>query len=204
MRLASPAATALAAVLAAGCSGGPTAPLAAPAYDPAGMARAALARYDANGNGAIDGTELDACPALKAALPGIDTNGDKAISGDELRARFEAYRAAGVGVTAVAVTVKRNGRPLPGATVRFVPDDCMQGAVRGGSGTSDANGAVRVTDDGAGVPGLACGLYRIVVSKPGADGREELPTKFNAQTTLGREVYAAPRGGGATVDLNLK
>ena len=54
------------------------------------------------------------------------------------------------------------------------------------------------------MPGLPCGLYRITVSKKGADGKETLPTKFNTETTLGREVSADPRSGDSAIHLDLK
>jgi hypothetical protein len=55
-----------------------------------------------------------------------------------------------------------------------------------------------------GVPGLPCGLYRITVSKKGSDGKEALSAKFNAETTLGREISADPRSGDSAIHLELK
>ena len=187
-------------VAAAGC-GGKNAPLSAPSYDPGAMAQAALSQYDKNGNGSIDGAELDACPALKNSLAAIDKNKDKALSADELTARFEAYKTANIGALGVSCQVKLNGNDLAGAVVTFVPEDCMKGTVKGGKGTSREDGAVEIQGDG-GVPGLALGLYKITVSKVGPGG-EEIPAKYNTQTTLGREVFADPRGGSPTIELNV-
>lgn len=192
---------ALVAASVAGC-GGPNAPLSAPSYDPGGMATATLGQYDKNGNGSIEGSELDACPSLKSALATIDTNKDKALSAAELTARFEAYRTASVGALGIGCTVKLNGIPLGGAMVTFVPEDCMKGSVKGGSGTSRDDGATVIAGEG-GVPGLPCGLYKITVSKKGASGSEEIPARYNAQTTLGREVFADPRGAAPSIELNL-
>jgi hypothetical protein len=58
-------------------------------------------------------------------------------------------------------------------------------------------------EDGEYMPGLQCGLYKIKVSKAGTGG-EELPAKYNAQTTLGREVFSSGRGGGTNIELDLK
>jgi hypothetical protein len=187
--------------LLAGC-GGKNASLSAPSYDPSGMAQAAVSQYDKNGNGSLEGAELDAVPSLKFALAAIDKNKDKAISRDELTTRFEAYKAADVGALGVSCTVKLNSNILVGAVVTFVPEDCMKGTVTGGSGTSRDDGAVEIKGDG-GVPGLSYGLYKITVSKKNAGGTEELPARYHAQTILGREVFADARGGSPTIELNL-
>jgi hypothetical protein len=183
-----------------GC-GGKNASLTAPSYDPAGMAQAAISQYDKNGNGSIDGAELDAIPALKSSLAAIDTNKDKAISLAELTTRFESYQAANVGALGVSVMVRVNGTRMGGVTVTFVPEDCMKGTAKGGSGTTGDDGAAEIQSDG--VPGLPLGLYKITLSKKGASGNEELPARFNSQTTLGREIVADPRGGTPTIDLDV-
>src|SRR5262249_22606602 len=162
----------------AGCAG-PNAPLTAPAYDPDAMADAALKQFDVNGNGTIEGVELNACPALKAALPALDTNKDKALSRDELVERFRSYKEAGVGAVSVSCTVRLNGQPLGGATVTFVPEDCMKGVVKGGSGTTDAEGVAQVQGEG-GLPGLPYGLYKVTVSKT-SGGPNLIPSRYNAQ-----------------------
>lgn len=189
------ATAALLAVLATTGCGSKDPPLSAPSYDPDGMARAALQQYDKNKNGKIDGAELDACPALKGALAVIDTNKDKGVSVDELTERFRGYESAGIGAVGVSGVVTLNGDPLGGAVVTFVPEDFMKGSIKGGSGTSDAGGAVAVTGEG-GVPGLACGMYKVTVSKRSAGGGEELPARYHTATTLGWEVPADGRGGG--------
>jgi hypothetical protein len=191
---------ALCVAVAAGCET-KNASLSAPSYDPSGMAQAAIAQYDKNGNGKIEGAEL-AVPALKFSLAAIDKNTDKAITADELTTRFEAYKSANIGALGVSCQVKLDGNKLVGAVVTFVPEDCMKGTIKGGQGTSGDDGAVEVKGDG-GVPGLPVGLYKITVSKKGGGGAEEIPAKFNAQTTLGREVFADPRGGSPTIEVNL-
>ena len=200
MRFSAPAFAVFTAFL-TGC-GSPNSRLSAPSYDPSGMAQAAITQYDKNGNGGIDGPELDAIPALKFSLAAIDINKDKRISADELTARFESYKSSGIGALGVSVSVKMNGNILSGAIVTFVPEDCMKGSVKGGSGTSRDDGAAEIQGEG-GVPGLPYGLYKITVSKKNASGAESLPPRYNAQTTLGREVFADPRGGSPTIELNL-
>src|SRR5262249_6800313 len=60
-------------LLAAGCSGGGSG---APQVSPREAARAALAEYDANQDGALDAQELERCPALRSARNRIDKNND--------------------------------------------------------------------------------------------------------------------------------
>src|SRR5262245_36539950 len=78
------------AILTTGCARGPD-PDAPVAYDPAGIAQAAMSAFDKNRNGSLERAELEACPALLQALPAIDLNRDRALSRDELRQRAEQY-----------------------------------------------------------------------------------------------------------------
>jgi hypothetical protein len=186
----------------AGCSSNPTALREAPApkYDPDGVARAALAEFDKDGNGSLDPREVAACPALQAAFAEIDTNRDKRLSADELRARVEGYAATPTGSVAVGCTVRLDGQPLTGANVTFVPEACMGGAVKEAAGTTDEAGRCDVYRiDGQTFRGLAAGLYKIRVSKDGT----AIPARFNTQTTLGREVFHNPRMGEVTIELLL-
>jgi EF hand len=184
----------------AGCgTSPPTIPRAS--YDPEGIARAALQEYDRNGNGTIEGAELDACPPLKAVLLVLDTNGDRKVSVEELAARFKAY-ASTPEAYPVSITVNLDGHALEGATVVFTPERFMGAGFKPASGTTDKDGLVDPTVEGAGAPGMPWGLYRITVSKKDASGRELIPARYNAQTTLGAEVFAGGRGGNS-IELNL-
>jgi hypothetical protein len=166
-----------------------------PDYDADAMTRAALEQYDTNGNGTIEGAELDASPALKAALPGLDTNRDKKLSADELKARFEAYRAQAAGAVGVVVTFTLDKAPLADAAVTFTPEPCMgKAAAEATARTGPDGGATTYTVGGKPLPGLPAGLYRVAVSKPGPDGKESIPAKYNAQTTLGCEVFTGRSG----------
>ena len=186
------------AVAACGC-GGSTRPISTPSYNPDRMAEDAVRACDQNGNGTIEGAELDACPGLR---PLAAAEKDKALTREKLVQRFRSYEAAGVGASQVPCTVRLNGKPLAGATVTFVPEEFMQGRVKGGKGVTADDGAVQLVGEN-GTPGLASGVYKVLVSRPAADGTEQIPPRYNARTTLGWEVNNDPRAD-RRVELNLK
>jgi hypothetical protein len=191
-------AVAITAGLSSGCSSGPKT-LAAPKYDPASIADAALRDYDRNGNGTLEAAELDACPGLKAALGGIDTDRDGKLSRDELVARFSAYHSAGT--ISVPITVTLDGAPLADANLTFTPEACMGATVKTMTAKCDESGAVGSYAIGdTGYAGLNAGLYRVAITKPDASGHETLPARYNAQTTLGCEVF----GGRGSSGINFK
>jgi hypothetical protein len=188
--------------LAVGCSGGNATKLSdlpPVAYDPPAIAQAALAALDRNKNGQIDGSELDACPALKSALPAIDRNKDRAVSADELQQRAERYAAA-AGVP-VACTVTLDGRPLTDATVTFEPEPFMGPGLKAATGKTDATGTIGSFEvDGQAFADLSPGLYRIRVTKDGTN----IPARYNTQSTLGREVIIESRETQAVIELALR
>ncbi|MFM8272292.1 MAG: hypothetical protein ACKODX_08135 [Gemmata sp.] len=182
-------------VFAAGCSSPPP-PVEAPpptTYDAVAMADRAMADYDRNNSGFIEGAELDACPALKGSLIGIDTNRDGKLSKDELKARFEEYGAANAAMMAAFVTVTLDGKPLAGATVKLAPEPCMGPAAREVTATTGADGtASKFTLEGKEYQGLPLGLYKAKITGPAGAA---LPARYNTQTTLGGEVSGG-RGAG--------
>jgi hypothetical protein len=170
---------------AAGCS---ESRVAAPRLSPEEAGKQALAAYDANGDGVLDEAELEKCPALKSCLTILDTDGDGRLSADEIAARVAAYQESKIGLAAFACQVTLDGRPLEGATVTLVPETFLGPGLKKASGVSDAQGWVRMQTEGAVVPGVACGLYRVEASKKDADGEEAIPASYNTQTVLGVEV----------------
>jgi hypothetical protein len=163
------------------------------------MADAALREFDRNSNGTIEGAELDACPGLKSAFAGIDKDRDGALSRDELVERFSAYQAAGT--LSVPITVTLDGSPLADATLTFTPEPCMGGSVKAATARSAENGAVGSYEiAGTGYAGLHAGLYRVTVSRLDASGTETIPARYNAQSTLGCEVF----GGRGSSGINFK
>jgi hypothetical protein len=77
---------------------------------------------------------------------------------------------------------------LEGATVTLIPEKFLGDAVKPASGVTDGLGVANLATAGAEVPGVACGMYRVEVSKKNAVGRETIPTRYNQETILGVEV----------------
>jgi hypothetical protein len=159
-----------------------------PAFAPDRASQEALAQYDRNKDGFLDPDELKSCPALSACLKAWDTDKDGRLSGAEIAARITAYQSSRIGLSALAFQVTLDGQPLPGATVTLIPEKFLGDALVPASGTTDARGRVSVATPSADVPGVACGLYRLEVSKKDAFGRETISALYNQATILGLEV----------------
>jgi hypothetical protein len=168
-----------------GCSGRR---IPVPAISPERAAQEALAQYDRNKDGFLDADELKACPALASCLKKLDKDKDGRLSAAEIAERIAFYQSSRVGLMAVAFQVTLDGRPLSGATVTLVPEKFLGDALQPATGTTNARGMVRVATPGAEEPGVACGLYRIEVSKEDEAGRETIPARYNQATVLGLEV----------------
>jgi hypothetical protein len=173
---------------------------AVPKYDPDGIAKAAIADYDKNGDGLLDVNELKACPALYWSLAAIDTNGDKKLSADEIRKRVESYAAGPTGSVPVTCTVRLDGQPFGGATVTFDPEPCMGKAIKHATATTDAEGrCVEYQVEGKTYRGLSAGLYRIRVTKDGVS----IPLRFNTESAIGQEVFHDTRAALLPIDIDI-
>lgn len=178
-------------MLPAGCSREAT-PIALPAVSAADAGAAAVAAYDENENGVIDTEELLLAPALRAAQPRLDTNTDGQITAGEIVARIETWQATGLGLLTVPVEVTLDGQPLEGATVTLKPARFLGDAFKPAIGITKPSGRTTVSLAeadlaNAGTTGVPPGFYTVHISKF-VDGKESLPPRYNAQTTLGVEV----------------
>ena len=185
-----------------GCSGRP-ARVHPPEIDAKAAGSGAIQQYDTNGDGTIGGAELENASSLKAALKTLDTSGDGKLSTEEVTARIHAWKDSMVGRMPLSCLVKRKGIPLSDATVAFVPERFLGEAVKAASGTTDENGMAVLTIGGDGAPGVACGLYRVEISKE-VGGKETIPVIYNTQTILGQEVALGAVGMREGLVFNLK
>ena len=160
-----------------------------PAIDASAAGKLAIEQYDKDGDGLIQGQELNKAPALKAAIENLDTNHDGGVSADEITARVKAWQKSNVGKTSLSCTVTYRGGPLQGATVKFVPEKFLGDEIQTATGETNRLGvavlSVPLDPSRPGdAPGVHYGLYRVVITKQNTN----IPAKYNTQTILGQEV----------------
>jgi hypothetical protein len=178
----------------ASCNSGP-ARVTQPYISAGAAGSAAMDEYDTNGDGAVSGDELEKAPGLKAALSNLDKDGDSQVTATEVTERVQAWQNQNTGLTNVRCLVIMDGRPLSGAEVVFEPESFLGGEIETAVGMADSSGTVspvipkdqRPTPQTP--PGLRLGLYKVRISKI-VGGKETVPARYNADTTLGQEVSA--------------
>ncbi len=182
----------LSVVTAIGCSQGAKRIL-PPSIDASSAGAEAIVLYDTDHDGKISGNELDKCPALRSAMGPMDKNSDQAITADEIAARIQAWKDARIGRLSVRCTVMRNGRPLPAADVRFVPEKILGENVKPARGKTNTSGMAIMggeESEGRGSRGVSPGLYRVEITMAG----ENIPEKYNTESTLGLEIASDVAG----------
>jgi hypothetical protein len=126
-----------------------------------------------------------------------------------------ALPAAGCGGTPyktapVSGRVTLDGRPLPKATVMFIPAAGTEGkALPSSAGLTDEAGRYSLVLDGGKKEGAVVGKHKVVIllgAAAAADDtkptfHKQLPQKYNRKTELERDV---PPEGRADVDFDLK
>lgn len=150
-------------------------------------ARRAMTEYDTNGDGKLDKSELARCPALLRALPMIDTEHEDYLNADKIARRINAWYRSDCIIMDGSMFVSFDNAPLVGATVTFEPEPFLGSQYTTVSGVTDKRGWVDLRAPNIPVPGLYCGYYRVRVTKA-VNGREAIPARYNAGTTLGVEV----------------
>ena len=174
----------------AGCSGRPPA-LRPPDLDPESAAKVAIALYDKDGDGILSSTELEACPGMLESLTTYDRDSDEKISQEEIVQRLQRFVARGVSLSRVAASVRLDGGPLGGATIRFIPEQYLGDEIKRATGVTRRQGsatmAVAVEDlpeNQKGIRGVHSGTYRVEITHP----EISIPAKYNTETTLGYET----------------
>jgi hypothetical protein len=172
-----------------------------PKVDPQAAAAAALEAYDKDADRKLNESELAACPAIQRARAHYDKDSDRMVSEEEIAKHLEEVLASGAGLLEVKCTVTRGGLPLPGATVRFVPEPFLGDAVQPAVGTTDPSGIASLSLAPEQLPEnlrsaqlMQVGIYKVEIEHP------SLPA--NAQRPLGFEVDPTLREGSA-VRFNL-
>jgi hypothetical protein len=173
-----------------GCFYGTT-HVSAPSINASGAADQALELYDKNHDGSLDKKELESCPGMLAALKTYDTDGNQQISREEIVNRIASWKTASAAMSTVDCRVTLDGRPLTGATIRFVPEPYLQDALHAGSGETGENGATSISIAPEDLPAnlkriraMNAGTYKVEITHKTI----AIPDKYNKHTTLGREV----------------
>jgi hypothetical protein len=176
----------------------------APSIDADAAGQEAMKLYDANNDGKISGAEFDKVPSLLQALANLPNKStkEKGITAADITARIKIWQQSKIGrIGGVFAMVTRNGKPLVGAEVKFVPEKFLGGnmPVCKGSNPTGPDGSVEISEtvepgDPKGVPP---GYYRVEITMP--DG--SVPAKYNTQSIFGEEVSSDVRRGGYNYDI---
>jgi hypothetical protein len=166
-----------------------------------------LSEYDTNKNGALSRSELAAVPALAECLSRCRRNGNDEVAADNLKATLQRVFDPRTAVLSASCVVRRNGQPLAGANVRFVPLPVFKESLPVGSGVTDVNGFAMIAAAPEDLPSVAPkvalmtpGLYLVEVTHPTV----QIPDKYNRQTVLGKEISTETvYSGRLAVDLKL-
>jgi hypothetical protein len=160
--------------------------------------------YDTNKDGKISGDELDKCGALKSAIAQIDKGGEGFITAEKIATRVKEWQDSKLGRMSMTCLIQHNGQPLADADVKFVPEKFLGSNMIVASGKTDKNGLAVISIPTSGErtdpPGVPPGLYRVEVTKAGAN----IPAKYNTDTILGQEVALDAKGIREGIKFNLK
>lgn len=197
--------------IASGCIGCGSSPARVdqPAIDPGHAGRRAMELYDSNGDGKVAGDELGAAPGLNAALANFDADGDGGVSAAEVTARVRSWQSSKAGVINVRCEVTRGGKPLTGAIVTFEPEEFLGNDIRAATGEVAMTGLAMMSIPKESRPrtdypaGVQLGLYKVKITMPGNE--RAIPASYNTQTILGQEVsYDDPSVLNNRVKFELK
>jgi hypothetical protein len=165
-------------------------PVPRPPFRSQEAAAQALELYDTNKDGKISGAELDQAPGLNAALKVIGTNKESGITPEMIEFRVEKWIDSKIGRTSLSCLILHNGKPLEGATVKFIPEKFLAAYLKEeATGMSNPTGMAMVSvpmQSGpyAAPPGIPPGMYRVEITKEG----DNIPARYNTASELGQEV----------------
>ena len=160
--------------------------------DPVAASKAAVEKYDKNGDWVLDPTELKACPALLRSLGAYDESKDKKLSADEIGAQIGEMFGQNAGMTPLSCTVLLDGSPLSGATVRFIPESFLGPQIKEAKGVTNSAGAADLGIAAEELPKelrrhslMRVGIYRVEVTHE----TKKIPARYNTETELGFEFH---------------
>jgi hypothetical protein len=163
----------------------------------------AINLFDSNKDGKISGAEFDKAPGLLASLPNFrpPLTKDKGVTAEDITNRIKDWQKSKTNrIGGISCTVLRNGKPLSGAKVKYVPEKYFGPSMPECTGETGPDGVAQVSMPVSGPedpPGAPPGYYRVEITM--ADG--SIPAKYNTQTTLGVEVCGDRRLSPPIFDL---
>ncbi len=122
--------------------------------------------WDTNQDGKLDEEELQQCPGLRSDMGAIDSDRDGAMSREELQKRLEAFNQNQTGLKAAFFKVRLNGKPLPDAEVRFIPEEFLAGIIQPATGKTNASGLIRPQAESFDIQAMQIGYYRLEITSP--------------------------------------
>jgi len=148
---------------------------------------------------------LNKCPGLKCALAQVNTSGGDNVDAEMIAARIKEWQRTRLGRMSLGCTVLRNGKPLEGATVKFVPEKFLGPNMKVATGKTNGDGVARpsIALDRNNVRDLPGVPRDSTVSEITKDG-ETIPAKYNSETTLGQEVALDAVGIQEGIRFDLK
>jgi len=190
----------------AGCSRGPAA-IPPVNVDVDRVVEQLLSEYDKDQSGGLSPEELSVSPPLAQSLSGFRQDQDDEISAQRLTKELHRIFDPQSALVSASCVVKRNGQPLSGAEVRFVPLPVLQDELPVGSGATDSDGTAMISPpreelpaEAPNVPLMPPGLYLVEITHPTVT----IPEKYNSKTILGKEVSSeSVYRGGLAIDLKL-
>ena len=164
------------------------------------VAERIVAEYDKNHDGSLSENELAAVPPVNVNRNWYDANKDGKISTEELRNGLRDIFNPKDGLLSVVCAVTRNGQPLSGANVKFVPLPELDGAIPSASGVTDKQGTTmlnladndRPSHTPTRIPVVRPGLYLVEITHD----QLKIPDEYNSKTKIGKEVSGFTTAGG--------
>lgn len=151
--------------------------------------------YDKNQDGVLDPSEMALCPGILAVAKRYDSDNDHAIGCDELASQLRSLYSSGAALLSVQCNVYQSGRPVEGATVRFIPEDFLGGSILEATGITNRTGTARLANPEEKAPPshqglnmMQAGIYRVEIKLPSG----EIAT---SKQPLGFVVDPNTRGG---------
>ena len=189
-----------------GCSGPPSR-IVGVKIDVQQAAERIIAEFDKDHNGSLSQDELAAVPAVNVNRKWYDADKNGQISQEELRKGLRDIFNPKDGLLSVACEVTRNGQPLSGALVKFVPMPELDGTIPSANGVTDSHGSAflnladedRPKNTPPKIPVVRPGLYLVEVTHD----QIKIPEEYNSKTEIGKEVSGFTTAGGA-LKIQLK